>query len=161
MKAVIVSPLRGLDVAQDYIDQIGAYCVREGWSPWAGHAFLPRFMDDSDPDVRERAFALSKPYIESGDVLVVGLDHGFSDGMRRDVVTGARAGLALHVVRLETQADGVDDDVRALWSEHYPGARFTIRAPEVLRAEIVRALDFWGRRHLDQAFHDLARSVER
>ena len=91
-RVVVVSPLSGdVEASLAYLDRCGADCVRRGESPIAGHAWLPRFLDDADPQERAAGIAAGHAWLRQGvcDAAVVYLDRGLSRGMREDIEVAA------------------------------------------------------------------------
>lgn len=97
MKAACVeTPFRASSPEQGrahiaYLAEVMAWAYAWGWSPYASHDTIPRLLakggeiDTADADVlaRARGLAAGDAWAERADLIVFGVDLGWSPGMRR------------------------------------------------------------------------------
>lgn len=87
----ICSPYRGRNLVERAANTAAAlgYCkavMLEGDIPFAPHLFFPLFLNEDDPQDRERGMKASLAFVALCDVLnCYGARHEASDGMRREL----------------------------------------------------------------------------
>lgn len=105
--AVVETPFRAATEAEGarnrvYLGALLEHCYAWGLSPYASHDVVPRILgvrDNADADVeaRVRGLAAGDVWAERADVIVFGVDLGWSEGMLRRLrhtwQRGARAPL--------------------------------------------------------------------
>ena len=87
IKVYICSPLRGdYKANQKKAEKYCRLAVLCGCFPIAPHIYLPRFMDDTNPEEREIALKMGLDILDSCDQLWVFMpDGGPSEGMAREI----------------------------------------------------------------------------
>jgi hypothetical protein len=91
--AVVETPFRAATDVEGarnraYLDALLEYCYAWGLSPYASHDVIPRIIgmrDNADTDIvaRVRGLAAGDVWAERADVIVFGVDLGWSEGMLR------------------------------------------------------------------------------
>lgn len=94
--AIVETPFRGATPEEgaanlEYLAEVMAFVYGWGWSPYASHDVIPRLnarggpIDTADADVAARAkgLAAGDAWAERADLVVFGIDRGWSAGMKR------------------------------------------------------------------------------
>lgn len=105
-KAVfVVSPFAGtgprrgrpekIRQSNEYLDLLMRAVVDAGHTPYAPHAVLPRVLDESNPQDRERGIVAGLRQMSRQDEVWVGVKLGISGGMDREIRQGRAIGKAV------------------------------------------------------------------
>lgn len=84
---VIESPLRGDHLARNvmYADALMLDALLRGEAPYLGHLLYPRVLNDDSDVHRAAGIAAHCAWIRRADAVVVGTDHGITDGMQKAI----------------------------------------------------------------------------
>lgn len=94
--AIVETPFRGATPEEgaanlEYLAEVMAFVYGWGWSPYASHDIIPRlhahgaavYAADADVAARAKGLAAGDAWAERADLVVFGIDRGWSPGMLR------------------------------------------------------------------------------
>ena len=85
--AFICSPFAG-DTERNiaYAIECCKEAIKRGYTPIAPHLYFPQFLDDNNPEQREKGLILGREAMkEKCDIVFIGDKYGISDGMKGDL----------------------------------------------------------------------------
>ncbi len=95
--AFICSPFAG-DTERNiaYAIECCKEAVKRGYTPIAPHLYFPQFLDDNDPEQREKGLILGREAMkEKCEIVLVGDKYGISEGMKGDLLFAKRIGIPI------------------------------------------------------------------
>lgn len=83
---LIISPYSGnLHRNKVYLNRCIKFVIRTGNAPFAPHYLYPNFLDDFNPEERERGMGFGRAWGLVCETAIVFMDYGLSKGMAEDV----------------------------------------------------------------------------
>jgi hypothetical protein len=86
--ALILSPYRVLPSQKflrqdldDYLGELVRWSAINGMAPYASHSYLPRWLDDENPQERKLGFEVEAAFLPYVQQVIVGTRYGASSGM--------------------------------------------------------------------------------
>ena len=92
MKRVILESPYGGDVERNaaYLRECIRDCLKRGEAPFASHRMYTDALDDTIPYERDKGMIAGFAWHDVAEAVVVYIDHGISDGMKRGIANANR-----------------------------------------------------------------------
>lgn len=98
VRVLLVSPFTG---ARRRNTEYALRCLHDslerGEAPFAPHLLYQRVLDDEEPGQRDLGMAAGAAWLEVAEKVVAYIDHGVSDGMRREIAAATAAGIPVEM----------------------------------------------------------------
>lgn len=100
MKVYICSPYRAMDGAEldrniEYAQAITKQALKAGLAPITPHLYMTQCLDESKVQERAQGLAAGLEILKGCDFVIVGDKYGISKGMRQEIETANRLGIAV------------------------------------------------------------------
>lgn len=87
---------------RSYLRVLALWCLGNKWAPYASHAMLTRWLDDSDAEQRSSGIVAGLAWAKHAELVVVGVNHGISDGMQLGIDAHRKNGIPVTYLWLES-----------------------------------------------------------
>lgn len=84
-------------------------CLQRDESPIASHLVFPLFLDDKKPEERALGIAAGLAWVRVADAMVVYMDRGMSEGMKRAIKCAEGVGVRVEMRTLSKNIKGTPD----------------------------------------------------
>ena len=114
MKVYVCSPYRAGDSAEldrniEYAQALTRQALKTGLAPITPHLYMTQCLDERKPQERAQGLAAGLALLKGCDFVIVGGKYGISEGMRREIETADRLGIAVvNAERLEEVRKQID-----------------------------------------------------
>lgn len=114
MKVYVCSPYRAGDSAEldrniEYAQALTRRALKAGLAPITPHLYMTQCLDERKPQERAQGLAAGLALLKGCDFVIVGGKYGISEGMRREIETADRLGIAVvNAERLEEVGKQID-----------------------------------------------------